>query len=201
MKAITIFVEGGGPTARTGQQILREGFDAILATQKTAARRKNLRWQLGLYGSRNEAFKAFRNATSRKQQSDIAVLLVDSEEPVADATPEGRVAHLHKRDHWTLDRADPCCVHLMIQCMEAWIISDTTVLEGYYGNGFRKGVLPKRQRLDEEPKQSLYDSLKEATKDTQKGCYDKTKHASELLKRIRPSVVTEHCTSFRQLTQ
>jgi hypothetical protein len=129
------------------------------------------------------------------------VLLVDAEEPVGDVTPEGRVAHLKKRDNWTLDEADARCVHLMVQCMEAWIVADADVLERYYGNGFRKDVLPKRQNLDEEPKQSLYESLKKATKDTQKGCYDKTKHASDLLKRIDSSVVTARCTSFQQLTQ
>lgn len=200
MKSIAIFVEGGGATRRDGQDRLRQGFDTLLDSQKQAARRKSLRWQLGLYGSRNEAFKAFRDATS-KMHVDLAVLLVDAEEPVADNTPSGRLAHLKARDGWDFESVDPSRVHLMTQCMEAWIVADPDKLEEFYGQGFKKNVLPKRQVLDEEPKANLYSSLEAATKGTKKGSYGKVTHASEILKRLRPSVVTTRCVSFQQLTQ
>lgn len=200
MKSIAIFVEGGGATRRDAQDRLRHGFETLLDSQKQAARRKRLRWQLGLYGSRNEAFKAFRDATTKKQV-DLVVLLVDSEEPVTDNAPSGRVAHLKARDGWDFEAVDPSRVHLMTQCMEAWIVADPDELEAFHGPGFKKNALPKRQVLDEEPKASLYTSLDAATKSTKKGSYGKVTHASEILKRLRPSVVATRCTSFQQLTQ
>ncbi len=200
MKSIAIFVEGGGATHRSGQDRLRLGFDALLGHQKEAARKRRLRWQLGLYGSRNEAFKAFCHATLKKQV-DIAVLLVDAEAPVKDNTPHGRVAHLKARDGWLFDGIEPSHIHLMTQCMEAWIVADPDALEAFYANGFKKSALPKRPVLDEEAKKDLYASLESATKGTKKGSYGKISHASEILKRLRPNIVAARCTSFRQLTQ
>lgn len=200
MKSIAIFVEGGGATRRSGQDRLRQGFDALLGAQKDAARRRRLGWQLGLYGSRGEAFKAFRHAT-RKNQVDLAVLLVDAEEPVTDNTPGGRVAHLKTRDGWAFENADANRVHLMTQCMDAWIVADGDKLEEFYGKGFQKNALPKRDVLDEQPKNSLYGAIERATKDTKKGAYAKVTHASELLKRVRPGIVATRCRSFQQLIQ
>lgn len=200
MKSVAIFVEGGGATARSGQDSLRQGFDALLGLQKEAARKRRLRWQLGLYGSRGEAFKAFRDATAKKQV-DLAVLLVDAEDAIVDNTPDGRVAHLEKRDRWEFEDVDANRVHLMTQCMEAWIVADPDKLEEFYGKGFRKNALPKRRVLDEEPKADLYSALDAATKDTTKGSYGKIKHASEILKRLRPDIVINRCLSFQQLTQ
>ncbi|MBK8256436.1 MAG: DUF4276 family protein [Polyangiaceae bacterium] len=200
MKSIAIFVEGGGATANSGQDSLREGFEALLKPQKEAARKKRLRWQLGLYGSRNQTFKAFRNAVLNGRV-DEAVLLVDSEEPVSNNTPSGRLAHLKARDGWDFESIDASRVHLMTQCMEAWIVADPDKLEEFYGQGFKKNALPKRQILDEEAKASLYSSLDAATKGTKKGSYGKVTHASEILKRLRPSLVAARCVSFQQLTQ
>lgn len=88
----------------------------------------------------------------------------------------------------------------MTQCMEAWIIADADMLAGYYGKAFRGAALPKRTVLDDEAKSSLYSALHAATKDTQKGTYSKIKHASELLKRVRPDVLAARCASFRHFT-
>ena len=200
MRSIAIFVEGGGATHRSGQDRLRQGFDALLGPQKEAARQRRFGWRLGLYGSRGEAFKAFRDATSRKQ-ADLAVLLVDSEGPVRDNTPDGRIVHLKARDRWALEDVDASRVHLMIQCMEAWLVADPDELEEFYGKGFKKSALPHRQVLDEEPKVSLYASLEAATKGTKKGRYGKISHASEILKRVRPGIVAARCPSFQQLVQ
>lgn len=199
MTSIALYVEGGGDS-EAGKAALRQGFDGLLEAQKKAARARKMNWRTVLCGGRNATFDAFANAT-KKKTADFVVLIVDAECAVTENTPSGRVAHLKARDRWAFQDVDASRVHLMTQCMEAWIISDPDKLEEFYGQGFKKNALPKRQVLDEEPKASLYSALDAATKGTKKGSYGKITHASELLKRVRPSEVTTRCASFRQLTQ
>lgn len=199
MTSIAIYVEGGGD-GRDGKAALRQGFDQLLAQHKDAARARRMVWRLVPCGSRGATFDAFRNALN-KQTADLVVLLVDAEEAVEDSSPKGRVAHLERRDRWDFGKINREQVHLMTQCMEAWIVADGEKLAEFYGQGFREKVLPKRPLLDDEPKASLYSALENATKNTQKRSYGKIKHASELLKRIRPAVVSKRCNSFQQLTQ
>jgi hypothetical protein len=198
MTSIAIYVEGGGDS-RDSKVALRQGFDALLDRQKNAARLGKMGWKLVLCGGRGTTFEAFQYATS-DGPSDIVALLVDAERPVATATPDGRVTHLTTQDRWELGGVLAERVHLMTQCMEAWIIADAEQLAAYYGKAFRAGALPKRTVLDDEPKDSLYSALRAASKDTQKGAYSKIKHASELLKRVRPDKVAARCTSFQHFT-
>lgn len=195
MTGIAIYVEGGGDS-RDGKAALRQGFDALLDRQKTAARIRKMGWKLVLCGGRDTTFEAFQHATS-DAPADIVALLVDAEQPVANATPDGRVAHLASQDRWELGDVVAERVHLMTQCMEAWIVADAEMLAAYYGKDFRVGALPKRTVLDDEPKDTLYSALRAASKDTQKGAYSKIKHASELLKRVRPDKVAARCSSFQ----
>lgn len=199
MTSIAIYIEGGGDST-SGKAQLRQGFDALLAPQKDAARARQMRWKLVLCGSRNATYDAFQHAT-KTAGSEIVVLLVDAEEPVATSTPAGRATHLATRDGWNLAGVTAERIHLMTQCMEAWVIADAGALAAFYGQGFRPGALPKRNVLDDEPKASLYTALEAATKHTQKGSYGKIKHASELLKRIRPAIVATRCTSFQDFTK
>jgi hypothetical protein len=207
LRSIKIFVEGGGETNAHGRAALRMAFDTLLDAQKQAARKKRMKWDTVFCGGRSEAADAFAKALDSKD-ADVIVLLVDAEDEVTSAkpshpTPAERVAHVKVRDGWTrqLRNATPEHVHLMTRCMEAWVFADVEKVVEFYGKGFHDNALPKRQVLDEEPKDQLYAAIEKATKDTQKGRYGKVKHASELLKMARPSKVAERCVSFQQLTQ
>src|SRR5260370_34599352 len=106
----------------------------LLGPEKTAAREKQLRWRMIPCGGRQHTFDAFDHAFQQADDEILLILLVDSEDPialetgdaVADATT--RVRHLTKRDKWDLTGAAPDQVHLMVQCMEAWIASDPEAL-------------------------------------------------------------------------
>ena len=198
MTSIAIYVEGGGDST-SGKAQLRQGFDGLLEPQKAAARTRRMGWKLVPCGSRNAAFDAFQHA-ARAASAEIVVLLVDSEDPVSVSTPDGRVAHLAARDRWDLEDVAAERVHLMTQCMETWIVADAAALAEFYGKSFHQPTLPRRTPLDDEPKRSVYAALEAATRSTQKGSYGKIKHASELLRRIRPDVVAKRCASFRQFT-
>lgn len=206
MSSIKIFVEGGGETNADGRGELRVAFDMLIGAQKEAARKKRMKWDTVFCGGRSETADEFAKALKRND-ADFVVLVVDAEDAVSSAkplhpTPAERVKHLETRDGWTeqLKKANPEHVHLMTRCMEAWVFADEEKIGEFYGKDFKKSVLPKREVLDEEPKLSLYTAIEKATKDTKKGRYGKVKHASALLKMVRPAKVAERCVSFQQLT-
>lgn len=205
MTEIAIYVEGGGDTTDQKAE-LRRGLDGLLEELKSKARAKRLGWKLACAGGRQAAYEAFINAL-RTNQGAINVLLVDSESPItaetgnADQDARVRVAHLTERDGWDFAAARAERVHLMVQCMEAWIVADADALAAYYGQGFARNLLPARQNLEEEPKKDVYDKVARATRNTQKGEYAKIRHASHLLQRIDTAKVAQRCPRFATFTR
>ena len=222
MKEIAIYLEGGGDTAQQCDE-LRTGFDCLLATAKQAARTKRIRWKLVPSGSRNETYKNFSNASKQSDPATLCVLQVDSEEglppefPSADpATPDAEATratqnaivrrdHLIQRDGWDLKNVPPESIHLMVRCMETWIVADPEGMATVYGNHFHANQLPDRRDLEGEPKASLYDKLARATRDTTKGEYSEANHATirharEILAQIRPEQVAHRCPRFATFT-
>ncbi len=193
MSSITIYMEGGGK-GKENRAALRLGMDAFLQSHKEAARDKALHWKLVCCGPRDEAFKRFRNAVNGKDAT-VFVLLVDAEGPVNQSIRD----HLRSRDGWNLSFASEDTVHLMVQTMETWIVADSTALRKYYGQGFKVNQLPKTTNLETVPRADIELSLREATKGTQKGRYQKNRHASDLLKRIDVKKVKGSCAYCQRL--
>jgi hypothetical protein len=213
---IAVYIEGGGNTVGI-QTELRQGFDAMFKREKLKASEKKVSLRFIFRGGRDDAYQAFINAL-RENPERINAPLVDSEIPIAPAPKDKvgeidkvqdallRVAHLRQKqgtgargqgDGWELSDRLAERVHLMVQCMEAWIVADPEKLEEFFKQKFKKNSLPKRENLEEEPKADLYDKLRNATKDTQKGEYGKIKHASKLLGMIDPNEVAKHCPRFK----
>jgi len=190
---IAIYFEGGGNSAET-KAALRQGMSAFLKPLVDLARQRCCRWSITSCGGRAQAYDAFLDALE-KEPEKFNVLLVDSEAAVA-SSPR---AHLQQRDDWTLSAADEDQVHLMAQCMEAWLVADPEALKEYYAQGFNANALPKRINLEEEPKVQIYAALEAATRQTQKGSYGKIKHASELLKRVSQEKVKNRCSHCERL--
>ena len=194
MRSISIYLEGGGDTAGT-RAALRQGMDAFLQPMKQAARDKALLWKLIACGTRSEAYKGFRNAINDSEGDEVVVLLVDAEEPVNRLASD----HLRNRDGWDLGLASDDIIHLMVQTMETWIVADPNTLGVHYGQGFKTNVLPKARNLETVSKSDIAHRLKEATRQTLKGPYHKTRHASDLLKRIDAERVKKRCRHCRLL--
>ena len=127
MKVI-VHVEGGG-TRRESRARCREGFSEFF--RDAGLDRRDLRVIPG--GARAEAYKNFRHEVDRGKSADFVVLLVDSEAPMQSA---GAWDHLRAKDGWRRpDHSSDDNVHLMVQCMEAWLVADRETLASYFGQG------------------------------------------------------------------
>lgn len=177
--SIRIYVEGGG---RGDVQIdCRHGFRKLFENILP----KGTAFEVIACGSRYKAIDKFRIALSR-YPDEFVVLLVDSEGPVKPG--HSAWAHLKERDGWDqpVDAAEDSA-HLMVQCMEAWLLADHEALAEFYGQGFQASALPGNRNIEAISKKDLFDALEAATRNTKtKGAYSKGRHSFQLLALVDP---------------
>jgi hypothetical protein len=191
MVDVTVFVEGGGDTNHL-RAACREGLRTFLTKAGVTARPV-----IKARGSRDKAYESFCIAVSHGAQ---ALLLVDSEALVSAAYQSGADKgewkpweHLRQRDNWSKPEGatDKDC-HLMVVCMESWLMADRPGLQEFFGQGFKPNALPTQSRsIEGIDKQALYQSLKTATAHCKtKAAYGKGEHSFKLLALIDPAKVT-----------
>ncbi len=190
MVEITVFVEGGGDTNDL-RTVCRRGFRLFLTEAGVTGP-----YTIKARGSRDNAYKSFRTAV---EQGTPALLLVDSEALVSAAHQAGEDKvewkpwdHLRRRDNWSKPEGatDKDC-HLMVVCMESWLMADRQGLQAFFGQGFKPNALPTQSRsIEGIDKQALYQSLKTATAHCKtKAEYGKGAHSFKLLALIDPAKV------------
>lgn len=104
--------------------------------------------------------------------------------------------HLRERDDWSNPGVTDEHCHLMVQMVEAWLMADPDALSRYYGQGFNANAILQNPDIEAVPKKDVADALDRATRHTQKGAYNKTRHCADLLKAISAPVVRKrarHC--------
>jgi len=193
VNGIAVYMKGGGDS-REGKARLRQGMSEFLRSLRESAGHKRLSWKIVACGSRNEAHGAFLHATMTAPEI-FNVLLVDSEGPAAQS-PRAR---LQQHDGWALTGIGEDRIHLMIQVMEAWIVSDAESMARYYGQHFLRNALPRSRSLEGVEKERIYEALKRATAKTKKGAYHKISRAAALLEIIDPPVVRRRCPACDRL--
>ena len=135
-----LYVEGGGHAASL-RTACREGFTKFLSRAGLAGHMP----RVVACGSRAEAYDSFCTAM---QNGEDALLLVDSEAPVLARAQPGNAAQREERERWQpwlhlrerkgdgwempAGSSDLQC-HLMVQCMEAWLLADRGVLKTFFG--------------------------------------------------------------------
>jgi hypothetical protein len=185
---VKLFVEGGGDS-KTLRTECREGFAAFLRKAGCGAMPR-----IVASGSRGSAYGDFCTAVSNGQP---ALLLIDSEAPVDEQHSRSWKpwAHLAQRqgDEWPKPKGaeDKDC-HLMVQCMESWLLADRQTLETFFGQGFKANALPAQSRpIEGIDKATLYSALKTASADCKtKASYGKGEHSFKLLVLTDPQKVT-----------
>jgi hypothetical protein len=188
--AIRLYVEGGGQD-RFSWKKLRTGLSEFFEPLRELARSRRIGWSIVPCGSRNDTFEEFKIGL-RLHPDAFNVLLVDSEDKVA----LSRWEHLRQQDRWKVPNVPEAHCHLMVRTIEAWLVADPDTLAGYYGQGFLRGSLPRRQDVEAIAKDDLILALDRATARTQKGRYHKISHCADLLgllNRNRVRARARHC--------
>lgn len=197
-----VFVEGGARKGKDIRTACRKGFAGFLKKAGLGSRMP----KVIPCGSRLDAYNDFCIAVKNNED---AVLLVDSEtqvkpahygtiNPVADGCHDKYNndwkpwQHLAERqgDGWAKpDTATDEQCHLMVECMEAWLLADRHTLADFFKQHFRVSALPAASRpIESVSKQQLYTSLSDATRNCQK-VYDKGDNSFILLELIDANVV------------
>jgi len=190
-----VYVEGGGDSNALKTRC-REGFTTFLEGTGLKGRMP----RIVACGPRGEAYNRFRTAIGQRKSDEYIVLLVDSEEPVSPGTGPWKFLSARTGDRWDkpADAANDD-VHLMVQCMEAWFLADKDALARYYGQGFTATALPGDPGVEQIPKDDVVQGLRNATRHTQKGEYDKGEPSFQILAVIDPSKVknaSPHASRF-----
>jgi len=191
-REVLLYIEGGGDSA--SRLRLRKAFREFFRDLDGRAKRRGILFRPRPFGGRQATFEAFKLALEHHREAFV-VLLVDSEGPVNTSSPWVHLK-LHSGDNWDNPGADDRQCHLMVQAIEAWLIADREKLREYYDRDFHEKALPKTAHVEEIPKEKLKQSLRNFSRSTKKGRYHETKHAPEILAKIRPSEVqrkARHC--------
>lgn len=201
MTIIEVYIEAGpiGEHSADGSAALRRGFERLFQGQRNQLRNRGIKLLLRVFGPRSKVYRKFKKGYDGKLPGTAHALLVDAEELMPEREPvntDARKQHLIARDGWDLKGVFPEVIHLMVQCMESWILADPEVLADYYGKEFHTAKLPQRINLEQEPKEEAEKKLNAATRDTKKGPYHKVNHASQLLALIDPEKVRARCPHF-----
>jgi hypothetical protein len=186
VKTLTIYLEGGGNSDELKRRC-REGFRKLFEACEFDRMPK-----LVACGGRSNAFDRFCTAHAAGQED--AILLVDSEDPMADI--EKTWAHLKSRDNWDAPGgATDDQVLMMTTCMETWIVADRAALRSHYGSELKEDRLPPLVNLENRGRHAIQDALQSATKDC-KNTFEKGKKSFQVLAVLNPETLEVYCASF-----
>jgi len=178
--SVRIYVEGGpqGSAKSNCRQAFRALFEKVVPHGS---------FTVIASGDRGGAFKDFCLALE-KHRDDYVLLLVDADEEVTSKPWE----HLRSRqgDQWRApEGSQDEQAHLMVQMMESWFLADKEMLSEYYGKGFVAGSLPRRENIELIAKKDVLTALANATRNSQKGEYHKTRHGFDLIECLSPDLL------------
>ena len=127
----------------------------------------------------------------------MAVMLVDSEDPVTESSPW---AHLKIRDGWDqpADTTD-AQAQLMTTCMETWISADIETLKSFFGQHLNVGKLLSLTKLEQRPRDQVQAALTSATSACGRDrLYKKGDLSFRVLAKVNPNVLMQHATYFKR---
>ncbi len=196
---VTVFLEGGGDTERQKTEC-RRGFQQLFAKAGFTRPKSPT---LVACGGRQQAFNKFKAALAVHQNAYL-ILLVDSEDPVANAdeSPDADAAwrHLKKRDGWERPaHAANDQAQLMATCMETWVMADQQALRAFFGQHLQTSALLPPLNLETRGRHEVQDALQHATRNCGRDRgYAKGKRSFAVLAELNPGTLQQHLPHFRR---
>lgn len=196
--SVKVYVEGGGDRAELKTRC-REGFSKLIDKAGFAGRMPGV----VACGSRNAAFDRFQTALRSARGDDYPILLVDSEDPIADANrpdadASGAWRHLAQRDGWARpDGVADDQAQLMVTAMETWLLADRQALAAYFPGMNTNALLPDTA-LEDRRKEDVLQALEDAARPSSKGGYAKGRDAFALLAQADPATLGSRLPHFRR---
>jgi hypothetical protein len=183
---VKIYAEGGGP-GQLYDSLFRAAWKQFFQAAGLAGRLPRVIRGEG----RSQTFDLFVTAVRNPRPAEVALLLVDSEQAVAQGNTPWQ--HLKSRDNWDKPpQAGPDDAFLMVQVMETWFLTDRQMLRNYFGAALREQHLPEWPTPEAVAKQTVFDALHHATAGCSKS-YSKGKVSFDLLSRVSPGLVQAAC--------
>lgn len=177
---VKIYVEGGGDSSSLKADC-RKGFSQFF--EKLGFKGKMP--SIVACGGRLNAIDQFVNSLSR--EDDVcSFLLIDSEDLLPQDFTDSKI-FITNRDLKTGKlqfprELDSNKIHLMVCCMESWLLCDVGAMSKFYGKDFNsKKIMSLPSNIESVPKSEIYSILDESTKNTAAGKYNKGRHSFELL--------------------
>lgn len=183
-----LYVEGGGLQNSSLASECRRAFGKLF--EKAGIARKP---RVVACGGRQRAYEKFTLA--HEEDEDDVWLLVDAEDIPSRSSSFEPWKHVERsdRDGWTKpDDATDDQLHLMVVCMETWLLADRAALKAIFGSTVDEGKLPKADAtLERRKKSAVFDALTRATRQTPSGPYGKGSHSFKVLAEVSPTKLQE----------
>ena len=148
-------------------------------------------------GGRQEAYKDFCLAS--QEPGKIVLLLVDSEERIADG--HSKRSHVLQRtgDQWPLPNgATEDSLYFMVEAMESWLLGDTAALSSYFRVPVNHVALPPAGNWELKSKADLTNRLNAIARNTPKNEYKKGRDSFKILAMVNPQTLQQlpHAAAF-----
>jgi len=193
---VTIYIEGGGDSKDLKIRC-RQGFHKLVEQAGFPERR--LRFIP--CGGRDTAFESFKTALKAREPTDFPVLLVDSEDPIAENTTSWN--HLRTRDNWVRPQhVSDDQAQLMVTCMETWIMADRVALRNVFGAELQESALLPEANLEQYDRHRVQDALERATHNCGKNkAYKKGKRSFRVLEAVNPNTLKQRLSHFKRFIE
>jgi hypothetical protein len=183
---VHLYVEGGPKgTHADGLRRFKNSFKQHLV--QLDPRLSNL--DVSPCGSTDETIRDYARAVQDKKTDSVVALLVDSD---ATVTAKTTAAHLRAKLAFVkLAEKDREHIFLMVQCMEAWLVTDKDALEKCFGAKVHSLKFPANPDIESVPKNDILSALDKAASHTPTKHYGKIRDAAEILTVLRPERVAK----------
>jgi hypothetical protein len=189
VRKVKIYAEdatGGKGKNQSANIAFREGFGKFAAKLGIASAPSFVPC-----GGRDKTWEVAWAKFVRKEENELILLLVDSEEPTH-YEPEKAWQHLRfcEGQSWSaLQQQHARFIFMMVTPMETWIAADEGALQRFFGQSYRSGEIAEWPKPESVAKEDVLKALESASS----GEHSKGAKSFELIGELDPKAVAAKC--------